>query len=409
MNARSKTLVYLLIATMLVLQVMPVSARGDAPSLKVQQKTANEIIISKYQTAQRNPNLSDEEKIKVAIDAYFTIKYESQKFLEEQDFSLLLDDETLEWVKKEKDKREVELYLAELFDLNYIYYNYILEYDTIEIKKDKATLQLRESHEVMFASAAPEISRMAGLQHTITLTQKNSFWVISKDQYQDEVSPAFDHHTKQELIEQVNKNYELSKKKLTLSPKVRASLSAIPPSLVIYSYDRTKAVNYADKYWSTYNTAWYKTNPGTDCANYVSQALYAGEGKNPPDTSGMTTAPNRSYYTDWYYVWNNSGSLPWIRVVEQYTFITGNTNKIGPYGASTTSFCNTNLGDVVQIYDGTQGGWFHEGIITMIINPCGGLQFYYVNAHTTNRYHYPLANWAAYPMRFIKINGWRGN
>jgi hypothetical protein len=98
---------------------MPVSARGDAPSLKVQQKTANEIIISKYQTAQRNPNLSDEEKIKVAIDAYFTIKYESQKFLEEQDFSLLLDDETLEWVKKEKDKREVELYLAELFDLNF--------------------------------------------------------------------------------------------------------------------------------------------------------------------------------------------------------------------------------------------------------------------------------------------------
>jgi hypothetical protein len=64
MNARSKTLVYLLIATMLVLQVVPVSARGDAPSLKVQQKIANEIIISKYQTAQRNPNLSDEEKNK---------------------------------------------------------------------------------------------------------------------------------------------------------------------------------------------------------------------------------------------------------------------------------------------------------------------------------------------------------
>jgi hypothetical protein len=74
-----------------------------------------------------------------------------------------------------------------------------------------------------------------------------------------------------------------------------------------------------------------------------------------------------------------------------------------------SSFCNTNLADIVQIYDGTQGGWFHEGIITLITNPCGGLQFYYVNAHTTNHYHYPLANWAAYPMRFIKINGWRGN
>lgn len=117
---------------------------------------------------------------------------------------------------------------------------------------------------------------------------------------------------------------------------------------------------------------------------------------------------NGNSTSDWYYVWNNSGSAPWVNVPQQYTFITGNTSKIGPYGQS-VGVCSTSVGDVVQLYDGTLGGWFHEGIIAQIVNPCGGLQFYYVDAHTTNRYHYALANWAQCPMRFIKINGWHGN
>lgn len=407
MNRKNKAFVYALIVVgVLISQILPVSAQGNAFFPNVKRKAA-ESIISKYYAAQVNLGLSDEEKIKEVIDAYFVIKYESQKLLEKQDFSLLLDDATLEWVRKEKDKRDVELYIAELFNLNYIDYRYTLEYDAIEIKKNKATAWLRESHEVVFASAAPEVSKMANLPHIITLTHKNGFWVISKDEYQDETSLAFNYQTKQELMEQVSKNYELNKK-ISLGAKFQADLIASPLSLVNYSYNRTRAVNYADTYWSNYNTAWYVTEPNNDCTNYVSQALYAGEGKNPPDTSGMTTAPNRDYTTDWYYVWNNSGSLPWIRVGRQFTFITGNTNKIGPNGTSTASFCNTNVGDVVQLYNPVDG-WFHEGIITMIVNPCGGLQFYYVNAHTINRYHYPLAYWAQYTMRFIKINGWRGN
>lgn len=231
--------------------------------------------------------------------------------------------------------------------------------------------------------------------------------------------------TKNEIKKQVDENYqknlEQQNRKSSVATKIFAVPVNSPRSLVNYGYNRTKAVQYADAHIPTelcptcgYNTIYYKTEPA-DCASFVSQALYAGEGKTPPNTSGMTTASNRSYYTDWYYVFNSpagtqngSGSLPWIRVEEKYTFITGNTNKIGPYGYGTTNLCNIGMGDVVQIkYNSTS--YSHEGLIVGKGTGCGTLSNTLVNAHNVDRYHYPLSYWSSHTMRFIRISGWRGN
>ena len=48
------------------------------------------VAISNYLHAQRNPKITQEEKIKTAIDAYFALRYEGQKLMRQQDFSLLL-------------------------------------------------------------------------------------------------------------------------------------------------------------------------------------------------------------------------------------------------------------------------------------------------------------------------------
>ena len=40
-------------------------------------------------------------------------------------------------------------------------------------------------------------------------------------------------------------------------------------------YNANKAIKYAKKWWGNYNTAHYKTNT-QDCANFISQCLYAG-------------------------------------------------------------------------------------------------------------------------------------
>ena len=90
------------------------SIGASSSQTHAEHATVSQIVISNYLAAQQNPNLSDEEKIKAAIDAYFTLRYEGQKLLEAQDFSALLEDDSLDWVRKEKDKREIELYIATL-------------------------------------------------------------------------------------------------------------------------------------------------------------------------------------------------------------------------------------------------------------------------------------------------------
>jgi len=335
----------------------------------------------------------------------------------------MVEDSTQPWVKKEKDKRDIELYIARLFDLRYLSYSYTLDYTTIDIKGDKATVQLYESHSVVFESLAPDVSKLFDLQHTFTLHNKKGMWVIYKDVYQDELSQELNYLTKVDILKQVDRNYQedlKQKASITIgSGKGLANLLARPLSLTTYWYNRGVAVTYADSHVPEppcgspcgYNTDYYKTEPGTDCANFVSQAMYAGEGKSPPDTSGMTTAPGRSYSTDWYYVFNSpvgqqngSGSSPWIQVIPQYTFLTGNTNKIGPFGVL-SSFSSTSQADIVQINtDNTN--YNHEGII---VYKGTSLSTTSIDAHTANRYHYALSNWASFPMRFIHIQGWRGN
>ena len=134
------------IFTLLIIMLLFVSI-GASSSSSFQQ-SVSQIAISNYLAAQQDPNLDDEAKIKAAIDAYFTLKYEGQKLLEPQDFSILIEKEDLDWVKMEKDKRDIEIYVANLYESPYLKYKYTLDYDSIIISGNKATVQLRESNEV---------------------------------------------------------------------------------------------------------------------------------------------------------------------------------------------------------------------------------------------------------------------
>jgi hypothetical protein len=391
-----------------------------------QKSTTTQIAFSNYLTAQQNLDLSDEEKIKAAIDAYFTSRYEGQKVLEQQDFSSILDDATLDWVKKEKDKREVELYVASVFDLGYESYNFTLDYTSIVIKNKKATVQLLESHEVVFKAISPEISKMANLQHTFTLHYKKDGWVIYKDEYQDELSQQLIHLSKEDIKKQVDENYQADLKRKENShifgSKVLASPSIKPLGLTAITYNRTTAWQYADYYWnnSTF-TPYYRIDPsGNDCANFVAQSINAGLTSASPTTVPVATAmgPNGTYPPGdanwsqrWYYKFNTynssyalaySASYAWINTEGQYNFITTNNWTKGPTGASTTNLCSMRAGDVVQIKIGST--YDHEGIVVSLLGACT-LSNFLIDAHTTARYHYPLSNWSTYPMRYLRVTG----
>ncbi len=391
------------IFTLLIIMLLFVSI-GASSSSSFQQ-SVSQIAISNYLAAQQDPNLDDEAKIKAAIDSYFTLKYEGQKLLEPQDFSILIENEALDWVKMEKDKRDIEIYVANLYESPYLKYKYTLDYDSIIISGNKATVQLRESNEVT-TKRDLSTSYMGNLPHLFILHKIDpKGWVIYQDEYQDEISQGLVLQTKEELLQKANENYEKGEQqssKFALQGEMVPNIQ--PFTLNNYPYNRTMAYNYAHTYWNTTNPPYY-LGLQSDCANFVSQALYAGEGKTPPNTSGMGI--NGNYLYDWYYVWNNSGSRPWINVVDQRNFITGNSSRIGPYGSNTPNFCDINIGDVVQLQNAS--GWFHEGIVVGKSIPCGGAYSIYVASHTTNRWYYNLYNWSMYGINFTRIMGWHGN
>ncbi len=414
----------------LMLMVLLVSSIGATTKTSVEQKLVSPVTILNYQAAQYNPALNDEEKIKVAIDAYFSSGYESQKTLKSQDITPLIDDNTQTWVKKEKDKREIEQYLGQVFDLKYKDYSFTLEFGSIEIKDKNAVVQLSESSEVVFDAIAPEVSKKGNIPHVITLHKKNDGWLISKDDYQDELLDHLSEYSKEEIKNQIDENYQKELKFKASSSSDRsqsgitlASYNLSPMAYALYSYNRTPAWQYADYYWNdTFNPA-YRLDPAyppNDCTNFVSQAINAGLTNASPPTSAPSNAffgplgtwppGDTNWQQQWYYKFNTSGddlslsaSYAWETVPGQYNFITTNNWTKGPTGSESESPYVLTIGDVIQIKIGSS--FDHEGIVVGISGDPTNWSNWWIDAHTTPRYHYPLSYWMVYQWRGIHITG----
>jgi len=274
---------------------------------------------------------------------------------------------------------------------------------------------------VVFNALDPDPSYLFNLQHTITLHQKKDGWVISRDEYQDELSQLMNDEPKDEILKRVRDNYEEEKKQKGLkefnSEVVELPYLSVPdfithrggkllkPSLagVWHAYNRTAAVQYADAWASNTQTlrnpAWGNFDPPNgngDCTNYVSQVIYAGAPQM--DNTG-------SY--QWYYYGYNNRAPSWTDVSSLYTYLINNT-WTGPYGAVITNACALRGGDVIQLKSGST--WFHSLVVVAVFANCNnigpGTAVRY-NAHTTDRYQYPLSYVSAYTKRLIKIQGWR--
>lgn len=139
-----------------------------------------------------------------------------------------------------------------------------------------------------------------------------------------------------------------------------------PLERISYQYDRLKAVQYAERWWNSYNPA-YKSFE-VDCTNYISQCLHAGE-------APMRGYPNRSQgwwmrNNNWSYSWTVANSLRW--------YLPG--SKVGLRAKEVSSPEKLLLGDVI-CYDFQGDGRFDH---TTIVTAKDAFGMPLVNAHTTN-------------------------
>lgn len=133
-----------------------------------------------------------------------------------------------------------------------------------------------------------------------------------------------------------------------------------------YQYNRLKAVQYAERWWNSYNPAYKKFE--VDCTNFISQCLHTGG-------APMRGHPNRG--RGWW-LQNNIWSYSWA-VANSLRLYLSNSNS-GLRAREVSSADQLVLGDVI-CYDFEGDGRFnHNTIVTG--RDANGMPL--VNAHTYN-------------------------
>ncbi len=133
-----------------------------------------------------------------------------------------------------------------------------------------------------------------------------------------------------------------------------------------YTYDRLKAVQYAEKWWNSYNPKYHQFE--VDCTNYISQCVH--EGGAP-----MRGYPNRNkgwwmQNNNWSYSWSVANAFP--RYLE--------TSTTGLRAKQVNSAMELKLGDVICYDFEGDGKYNHTTIVTG--KDANGEPL--VNAHTYN-------------------------
>lgn len=139
---------------------------------------------------------ADEEQIKSVIKQYFDLKYESLHDLKLEDFGHLVSrrNKAQRFLQEETDKREIEIFKADINELRYLKYDYFLEYDSIKIREqtDTAVVTVIEGHDVVFETSPDITSSMRNLKHSIVLRKEDNEWMIVRDNYNDDLRKYLD-------------------------------------------------------------------------------------------------------------------------------------------------------------------------------------------------------------------------
>ena len=151
------------------------------------------------------------------------------------------------------------------------------------------------------------------------------------------------------------------------------------------SYNAAAAASYALKWWNSFNMQWYnwEAESYSDCANFVSQCLYAG---------GMKMS------ADWYWISRDNYNDAWTTAHKLAVYLAskGYAFELFPTAGQIS------LGDVL-FYDWNQDGTFDHSAIC--VNDSGDSRYVccHSNAHCTADYTLGAARYMV-----IRLNGTRG-
>lgn len=193
-----------------------------------------------------------------------------------------------------------------------------------------------------------------GVTHVITLVDIDGEYQMLSDVYQDDLLEIPTSYSG------IDENYEED------DTEVGATISAL-----VSTYDTDAVTEYADKYATSYNGAYYDFSEWGDCANFTSQSIAAG---------GMPQVVGTVYGTNgWYYKTSSNRSATWTGASQLRTWMANNYGTL----VNSPSASQVYVGSPV-FYDWEDDASWDHAAICVGINSAGTP---IINSHTTDYYH----------------------
>ena len=158
--------------------------------------------------------------------------------------------------------------------------------------------------------------------------------------------------------------------------------------MAILQYDRAAAVRYAHLWAMTRNPRYGDfTNLGGDCANFISQCLFAGSGRM-----------NYTRDTGWYYRSMSDRAPAWSGVMFLHRFLT-RTQGEGVFARRVESAGQLQGGDVIFL---SSGGRIYHSLLVLAASADPP-----VAAHTVDSVMRPLSSYENAQRIFMRVEGVR--
>jgi len=359
-------------------------------------------------------NTNTTNKIKGVITKYFKSEFESIKKGQAVQEDTIIGNEKLKEFINLRNSREGIWYKK--LNYNLLNYSININYNSINYNDGICTIDLSKNTQFSYDRDPSIVSKELNAKHIITLKKIDDKWLIDNDidnieninkinKIKDSNSNSSNSNSSINNIIKISvvsdTNNDLDQKILNLkersknidtevneykqfiqnaSQSRKNKLATLLPSpngtfeghTWQVDYNRMAAVNYAHTWANSQNNSYRSFED--DCANFVSQSIYAGA---PVMNTGSM---------GWFNGTLIAGSA-WINVGDQWNFLISNTGK-GPVAMDNTHLYGIDFGDLIDLWNASTKSYHHAIIITKI-GETGDLYF---SAHTNSRYDYPLVD-----------------
>lgn len=326
--------------------------------------------------------------------------------------------------------------LYKAFNLRFKDYHVKLEFAKIHVNRNRAIVIVIENSDYIYNNLANHIiSKSGNIEYYIELKKINGRWKITyMDSDDDEYIMANDKSNQYIEKFQISSNNRLTHKGNALNKvfddldegidglknlaknsekeDVKGEIGhySVDTYSAAYPYHSSNGINYARRY-ALYDDLpdaeklFYYASNGSDCANFVSQCVWAAYGgyvdKDVKQTKQNIAKKVRMVFTgylntSWYATEPHGGGTPyWENVNHFFEYVTAN-KSVGPigktYGGVKQSEFNFNKvlpGNVLQFWPEHKDTWYHSCYVSEVYT-VGKIDQIYVCQHSMNRKDRPL-------------------